>query len=413
MTQFTLPFDIESLEITNQSIDSKGNIIFDVVSKGTHSTCRKCGKPATKRAGTAPARLIRHVSILDTPVYIRITPIRYSCEYCDDHPTTTEQYDWCERNASTTKKLDEYLMRSLVNSTIADVSRKETIGERIIENVLDRRIMEKVNWSQFQQLNTIGIDEIALKKGQSSYVTIVSAKVENNSNPIVIGVLPDRDKTTVKGFLQSIPESLKQTVEHVCTDMYDGFVNAATEVFGIQCLVIDRYHVAKLYRKPLDKLRVSEMARLKTELSTDEYAKLEGMMWILRKNYECISEANKESLELLYKYSPLLKKAHKYALRLTHIFNTHTNRKLALAKINRWIKSVDNSSLNIFNGFIVTLNKYKPYIANYFKTRKNSGFVEGLNNKIKVLKRRCYGLFDVGSLFQRLFLDLQGITIYA
>lgn len=358
-------------------------------------------------------RLIRHVSILDTPVYIRITPIRYSCEYCDDHTTTTEHYDWCERNASTTKKLDEYLMRSLVNSTIADVSRKETIGERIIENVLDRRIMEKVDWSQFQQLNTIGIDEIALKKGQSSYVTIISAKVENNGNPIVIGVLPDRDKTTVKGFLQSIPESLKQTVEHVCTDMYDGFVNAATEVFGIQCLVIDRYHVAKLYRKPLDKLRVSEMARLKTELSTDEYAKLEGMMWILRKNYECLSEANKESLELLYKYSPLLKKAHKYALRLTHIFNTHTNRKSALAKINRWIKSVDNSSLNIFNGFIVTLNKYKPYIANYFKTPKNSGFVEGLNNKIKVLKRRCYGLFDVGSLFQRLFLDLQGITIYA
>ena len=45
--------------------------------------------------------------------------------------------------------------------------------------------------------------------------------------------------------------------------------------------------------------------------------------------------------------------------------------------------------------------------------RKNSGFVEGLNNKIKVLKRRCYGLFDTGTLFQRLFLDLQGGAIYA
>ena len=44
---------------------------------------------------------------------------------------------------------------------------------------------------------------------------------------------------------------------------------------------------------------------------------------------------------------------------------------------------------------------------------KNSGFVEGLNNKIKVLKRRCYGLFNTESLFQRLFLDLQGGVIYA
>ena len=148
MTQFTLPFDIESLEISSQCIDNKGNIIFDVVSKGTHSTCHKCGKPATKRAGTAPVRLIRHVSILDTPVYIRITPILYSCEYCDDHPTTTEQYDWCDRNASTTKKPEEYLMRSLINSTIADVSRKDTIGERVIENVFDRQVIEKVDWSK-------------------------------------------------------------------------------------------------------------------------------------------------------------------------------------------------------------------------------------------------------------------------
>ncbi len=202
-------------------------------------------------------------------------------------------------------------------------------------------------------------------------------------------------------------------MKQVCTDMYDGFVYAAIEVFGAQRLVIDRYHVAKLYRKPLDKLRISEMARLKLELEAEEYAKLEGMMWILRKSHECLSEANKASLELLYKHSPKLKEAHTYALRLTHIFNTHANRKSALAKIDRWIKSVEKSNLKIFKGFITTLTKYKPYIGNYFKARKNSGFVEGLNNKIKVLKRRCYGLFSTESLFQRLFLDLQGMEIYA
>ena len=413
MAQFTLPLDIKSLKITSQTIDTQGNIIFDVVSKNDHSTCHKCGKPATKRDGTAPVRLIRHLSILDTPVYLRITPIRYSCEHCDDHPRTTEQYDWCDRNASTTKGLEEYLMRYLINSTIADVSRKEVIGERVVENILDRQIDKVVNWSKIKGLNTIGIDEIALKKGHDSYVTVVSAKVEENSSPIVIGVLSNREKITVKTFLESTPTHLKQTVKQVCTDMYDGFVNAAVEVFGVQCLVIDRYHVSKLYRKPLDTLRIAEMARLKAELPNEEYAKLEGMMWILRKNHECLSEANKSALELLYKHSPILKKAHSYALKLTHIFNTHTNRKSAISKIDRWIRSVDKSELKIFNGFITTLNKYKSYIANYFKARKNSGFVEGLNNKIKVLKRRCYGLFSTESLFQRLFLDLQGSAIYA
>lgn len=53
------------------------------------------------------------------------------------------------------------------------------------------------------------------------------------------------------------------------------------------------------------------------------------------------------------------------------------------------------------------------YIGNYFKQRKNSGFVEGLNNKIKVLKRRCYGLISTETIFQRLFLDLNGVEMYA
>ena len=60
--------------------------------------------------------------------------------------------------------------------------------------------------------------------------------------------------------------------------MHDAFVYAAIEVFGPQAVVIDRYHVAKLYRKQLYKLRKKEMKRLKSELDSDEYAKLEGMI---------------------------------------------------------------------------------------------------------------------------------------
>ncbi len=155
------------------------------------------------------------------------------------------------------------------------------------------------------------------------------------------------------------------------------------------------------------------MARLKRELCAEDYGKLEGMMWVLRAKHECLSEADKQKLEMLYKHSPILKKAHSYALRLTHIFNTHSKRKSAMAKIDRWINKVEKSGLNIFDSFIKTLQKYKPYIGNYFKARKNSGFVEGLNNKIKVLKRRCYGLVKATSMFQRLFLDLQGYECYA
>ena len=109
-------------------------------------------------------------------------------------------------------------------------------------------------------------------------------------------------------------------------------------------------------------------------------------MWILRKKHECLLEAEKEQMSVFYKYSPKIKEAHKHALRLTHIFNTHQNRKAALTQVNRWIEAVQIGGVTIFNGFIKTLVKYKSQILNYFKNRKNSGFVEGLNNKIKVLK---------------------------
>ena len=137
------------------------------------------------------------------------------------------------------------------------------------------------------------------------------------------------------------------------------------------------------------------------------------MMCVLRKKHECLSKDEVSKLSLLYKYSPKLKDAHKMALRLTSIFNSHCGKKSASAKMDRWIKSVQKSNVTCFNSFIKTLTKYKPYILNYFKNRKTSGFVEGLNNKIKVIKRRCYGLSKPTSLFQRLFLDLQGYEIYA
>ena len=136
------------------------------------------------------------------------------------------------------------------------------------------------------------------------------------------------------------------------------------------------------------------------------------MMWILRKQHECLTEADKTALELLYQYSPKLKQAHSYALKLTNIFNTHSNRKSAVAKINRWITKVQKSGIKIFDTFIKTLTKYIGQIVNYFKSRKSSGFVEGLNNKIKVMKRRCYGLGSVETYFQRLWLDLKGYAAY-
>ena len=80
----------------------------------------------------------------------------------------------------------------------------------------------------------------------------------------------------------------------------------------------------------------------------------------------------------------------------------------ALNKFSEWMREVRRSKLTCFDGFKKTLRKYKNEVANYFINRNTSAFVEGINNKAKVLKRRCYGIFNVKHLFQRLHLDLSG-----
>src|SRR3989338_5447254 len=75
------------------------------------------------------------------------------------------------------------------------------------------------------------------------------------------------------------------------------------------------------------------------------------------------------------------------------------------------MKEVKQSQLMCFNKFIKTLKKYKQQVVNYFIDRNSSGFVEGLNNKVKVLKRRCYGIFNLNHFFKRLHLDISGYDI--
>jgi transposase len=121
------------------------------------------------------------------------------------------------------------------------------------------------------------VRNVRLKKGHRDFVAIITGRIETET--VILGALPDRKKATVKAFLSGIPQRVRQMIHFVCTDMYEGFVNAAKEVFGKRVkIVIDRFHVAKLYRRSLDRLRKHELKRLKQELSEEAYGQLKGAM---------------------------------------------------------------------------------------------------------------------------------------
>ena len=114
----------------------------------------------------------------------------------------------------------------LVNSTIEDVTHKAHVSYDSMVGVLERCVADKVDWERFDDLNVLGIDEIALKKGQRDYVVIVSARQKDGALA-VLGVLPDRSQATVKAFLDSIPARLRDTITTTCCDLYDSYLQAS------------------------------------------------------------------------------------------------------------------------------------------------------------------------------------------
>jgi transposase len=412
MKTFEISLDIPYIDIEKEEITENGDRIITVVSTVEGTRCHKCGREIIKPYGYGRPIELRHLSILGMNTYIRIRPARYQCTHCAGKPVTTQTLNWYDPRSPHTKAYEEHILLEMVNSTVEDVSIKEGLGYEAVMGSIYRHIGTEVSWKEIKRLDTIGLDEISLKKGHGDFVTIITARVGGKTT--ILAVLKGRKKETVKEFLYSIPKRLKKTVKAVCSDMYEGYTNAATEVFGKDVIiVVDRFHVAKLYRNDLDGLRKKEMKRLEKELPEKEYKKLKGVMWILRKDVNELTDEELEILKCLFRHSSILELAYKLCNELTDIFEDNISKSVATRRINDWKKKVEESVLKCFNKFLSTLNKYMDKITNYFINRQTSGFVEGLNNKIKVIKRRCYGILNVKHLFQRIYLDLEGYSLYA
>lgn len=412
----TLPLDIPDVDVLGVDVNEHGDYIVTVESRQNSAICSSCGAQIKKSNGYGREITLRHLPILGHRLYIRLRPKRYECPNCKGK-TTTQKLDWYDEKSPHTKAYDRYLMLQLVNSTVEDVSRKEAVGYEAVEGAIERCVQVHVDWKQFTELEIIGIDEIAMRKGHRDFVAIITTQ-EADGRVVLLGVLADRQKDTVRQFFETIPKHLWPTMKKVCTDMWEGYSNAVTEFAAAHTevsveVVVDRFHVAKNYRECVDTLRKQESRRLKKELSEAAYAEMQGVMWPIRKNKADLTVEEQAKLDLVFHYSPNLKLAYDFREELTALFELPLTKEEAQTAIQEWQSRVAQSGLSCFNKFLTTLNNWLDKIVNYFAGRFSSGFVEGLNNKIKTTKRRCYGILKTTTLFQRLYLDIEGYRRFA
>ena len=197
--------------------------------------------------------------------------------------------------------------------------------------------------------------------------------------------------------------------------MWEGYVTAVDEFITqhddvTAQLVVDRFHVAQHYRDGFDSLRKKELQRLKQSLPQETYeADCKGSLWLLRHNHDDLSDKERQQLRAFLVHSPACHQAYTLREELTAIFTAQLTPEQAEHRLTCWQEKVKKGAVTCFNKFLTTLKNHWQAIINYFIRRATSGFVEGINNKIQTLKRRCYGIRRVDSLFRRIWLDLQGI----
>jgi transposase len=191
--ELRIPLDIPDIEILKTEITKDNRVIIEIESTRETTECGICGEEISCRYGHGQERILRHLPVLGMETYIKFRPRRAQCHNCEHEPTTTQVVAWYQERSPHTTAYDQWLMKQLINTTIEDVSMRENIGYDAVIGALDRQIETKVNWSEIDELGTVGIDEIAQQKGRNSYTAIVSCR-QKNGQTRVLAVLPDRKK---------------------------------------------------------------------------------------------------------------------------------------------------------------------------------------------------------------------------
>ena len=152
-------------------------------------------------------------------------------------------------------------------------------------------------------------------------------------------------------------------------------------------MVADRFHVMQNLLAQVTAAR----REIQREAPPDDKEQLKGLRWILVKNAESLNAAERAQLEQMYTLSPTLKQLHELKESFRTIFETSRSREAAAEQLLAWIDQVEALAVKSLSKFVGTLHNWWEHILNYFLNRVTSGFVEGMNNRLKLIKRRGFG----------------------
>jgi transposase len=233
----------------------------------------------------------------------------------------------------------------------------------------------------------LGIDEIALRKGQKDYVVVL---VDLDKNEL-IGLVESRKHTDIKAVLKSWGDEVLNQIKEVSIDLSGNYRGLVKKVLPNADIVADRFHVTKLINAELNRARNAEK-QVVNALKDDEkkqelQAILKDSKYAVLKPEDSLTEKQKIKLEEIKQAFPKLAEMQRQKETFRSIFEEAKDWTDGVFRLLDWLKEAQHT----FRDSTATIHRWFGEISNYFESRTTSGAVEGINNRLKLIKRSGYG----------------------
>ncbi|BAG00651.1 ISL3-like element ISMae36 family transposase [Microcystis aeruginosa] len=375
-------------------------IVCRIESKNQKATCPRCGLESDKLHQNH-RHLVKDLPISGQPVYLQINRRQFKCDNCQR--PLSEELDFVAKKRTYTKRLAANILEQLKEGDILNVSRINDVTEEEIQRMIED-IAEEITEPDLSELKRLGIDEIALVKGQKNYCAVLV----NLDTGKLIAILEKRTQEELRETLTGWGKEVLEQIEEVSIDLWLPYKNLVKELMPSAEVVADRFHVMKQINQELDEQRRAEKRAVEAQKNKKQKAEKEAKLEVLKrskysllKNEEDLTEPQKIKLEAIKEKFPNLKKMQELKEELRTIYETSNNPTEGLLSISEWLAK----SSSVFTKSCQTIRNWFGEIISYFERRTTNGVVEGINNKLKLIKRRGYGFRNFRNFWVRSMLS--------
>lgn len=352
--------------------------------------CPRCGSIMVRKHESSFQRK-KDRKLRDKIVVLNLEKRRFRCLSCSKVFTEPDEVFGSRRRSS--QRLRKYLGERARHQAVSRVAKEEGVSESLVRRCFTEGTASQLGVSEGKPKasRVIGLDEFSVKK------RIFDTTISDLEERKVLGIVEGCGKTNLEKYFTALPDP--EIVKVVVMDMHEPFRQAVQMCLPKANIVVDKFHVITHINQALDKVRT----RLQGKENKGRRWLLFHNRYLLLRKAEGLSPEEQLKLSRLFSLYPDLGIAWNLKEFLREWYKS-SNRAEAGLSLCHWEESVRKAGLKEFGIGLPMFRNWRNEILNYFDHRVTNGFVEGKNNRIKVIKRMAYGYRNIDNLRRRILL---------